>query len=90
MECPHCGSKNIHIQTIRKDKESRNALILFIVLLLIILTVFVNGNSWLESVFVGGIIAIPLFAILKLILAIIPAGKETVIVCFDCGKKSRF
>ena len=90
MKCPHCGSQNVHIQTIRKDKQSRNTLILLITLLVIIAISVISGNSFGASVLVGAILALPILAVLKVILIIIPAGKETVIVCFDCGKKSRF
>ena len=90
MKCPHCGSQNIHIQTFRKDKQSRNTLVLLITLLAVITISVISGNSFGASVLVGAILALPIIAILKIILTIIPAGKETVIVCFDCGKKTKF
>ena len=51
MKCPHCGSQNVHIQTLRKDKQYRNTLVLLITLLAVITISVIGGSSTEPPIF---------------------------------------
>ena len=92
MECPHCGSKSFETHIVKTDKQSRNILITLIVFFSIIgimlIVGHIQGNSMINSVIGSFIVAIPVCVLLRIIMAIIPAGHSVVLVCHDCGKQS--
>ena len=87
MRCRRCGSTNITTQVIRKDKSARNWFVLLLAAILVVLAVAWSSRefSW-TVVLAGGICSIPLLIVLRIILAFIPAGVDTYIMCDDCGK----
>lgn len=91
MTCPYCGSQNIQIHVVKKDKQARNVKVMLIALLVVfafafLLAILGDISFWL-CVLISFIISMPTLAILKIILMLIPCGEKTVAVCCDCGEK---
>ena len=89
MRCPHCGSKNISVQLLKKDKKDRNKNILLVTIFLILVVSFISGNASMLAALICLIVSMPLLMIFAIILRFIPTGTITYIICMDCGKKSK-
>ena len=61
----------------------------FIVLCLSILFGVLTENSLLASAIIGLVLSLPILLVLKIILLVIPSGKNIILVCYDCGKESK-
>ena len=89
MRCPRCGSENISVQLLKKDKKDRNKNILLVTIFLILVVSFILGNTSMLTALICLIVSMPLLMIFAIILRFIPAGTITYIICMDCGKKSK-
>lgn len=91
MECPNCGSRNLQTHVVKKDKQSRNLLVMIIAVLVILAFALIVAILDDLNPFICAlgclIVSMPVLFVLKLILLIIPSGEIIVVICCDCGSE---
>ena len=90
MKCPYCSSENVKSHVVVKDKKARDTKIVLISVAIVslpsVIVGMITGMNIALSILAALLITFPLFLVLKLILMLIPAKKEVLFVCEDCGK----